>query len=56
MDSTEELVSNIFGVLYIYIYIYIYIYTHTHTHEFMAATRIMQSSSNKVSTLVSGMV
>ena len=45
----------------IYIYIYIYIYAcpqglSTLAKEFMAATRIMQSSSNELSTLVSGKV
>ena len=46
---------------YIYIYIYIYIYAlprvlSTLAKEFMAATRIMPSSSNELGTLVSGKV
>ena len=40
---------------FIYIYIYIYIYT-TLAKEFTAATRMMQSSSNELSSLVSGKV
>ena len=43
--------------LYIYIYIYIYIWRlSTLAKEFSAAARIMQSSLNELSTLVTGKV